>query len=67
MLDWFKRIGTPVSREPVAENDKMVERLIDRLASADKPANSPTPDVGPVSLDEAVDNVVLELSEDMKV
>ena len=67
MLSWFKRVGTPVFEELTVENDKMVERLIGRLATADKPANPPALVVGPVSLDEAFDDAVVELSADMKL
>ena len=67
MLDWFKRISAPVPSEPAVENEKMVERLMDRLATSGRSSEEPAPMFCPVFDQEPVDDEVLELSHDMKV
>src|SRR4051812_8144064 len=66
MLDWFKRISNPVPSGSVAENE-IVGRLIDRLATADKPTNAAASVVGTARAVEATDDEVLELCDDMRL
>ena len=67
MLDWFKRISAPALSEPMVENDKMVERLMDRLATSSRPSEELSPLFRPVFDEGPVGHEVLELSHDMKV
>jgi chromosome partitioning protein len=67
MLDWFKRISAPVPSEPAVENEKMVERLMDRLATSGRSSEEPAPMFRPVFDQEPVEDEVLELSHDMKI
>jgi chromosome partitioning protein len=67
MLDWFKRISAAVPSEPAVENEKMVERLMDRLATSGRSSEEPAPMFRPVFDQEPVEDEVLELSHDMKI
>ena len=67
MLDWFKRISAPVPGEAMVENDKMVERLMDRLATSGRPSEELSPLFRPMPNDGLVKDEVLELSHDMKM
>src|SRR5437762_2738465 len=39
MLDWFKRVATPVSSEQSVENERKVERLLDRIGTDSRTAS----------------------------
>jgi chromosome partitioning protein len=39
MLDWFKRVATSVSPEQLVENERKVERLLDRIGTDSRAAN----------------------------
>jgi chromosome partitioning protein len=39
MLDWFKRVTTSVSPEQLVENERKVERLLDRIGTDSRTAN----------------------------
>jgi Flp pilus assembly CpaE family ATPase len=66
MLDWFKRVSPPVPSEPPVD-EKMMERLIDRLATSGRTTDEPAPVFSPIFREQPDEDEVLELSHEMKI
>lgn len=56
MLDWFKRIAAPVPGEQAVENEKKVERLLDRLGGHNRTADEAAGRSSPVPAEQPVEH-----------